>query len=117
MSDDRSAGWGYLAVLFALVTLVVVCINARSGWRAETLPEIGAAFAATGGPLLALGALLTGLPAMRAHRRGGWDARRGALAGMILVLAVTVHASLVVAALTYSEPYDPDRRSEVLVTK
>ena len=33
------------------------------------------------------------------------------------LLIKAVHASLAVAALTYSEPYDPDRRSEVLVTK
>lgn len=117
MPVDRSGSWGNLAIFFALLTLGAACANTRAGWRAETVKEIGAAFATTGGPLLAVGAALTGLSALRAHKLGSGEARRAALAGVLVVLATAVHASLAVAALTRDDPSDERKPFELIVTK
>ncbi len=117
MSADRSSGWGNLAVLFAVLTLGAVCVNARAGWRADTFQELGAAFATTGGPVLAVGALLTGVSALSARRLGGREAVRANVAGALLVLAVAVHASLAVAALTRDDPAADPRPFELRVVR
>lgn len=117
MSADRASGWGNVAVLFAAVVLVLACANARAGWRAETRAETGSAFAVTGGLLLSAGALLAGWPALQAHERGGREARLAALAGALLVAALAVHSSLVVAALTCDDPSDDPKPFQLIVTK
>jgi hypothetical protein len=117
VSTERSGGWGNLAVFFALLTLSAIAVNARAGWLAETRKERGAAFATPGAPILLVGTGLTGLCALSARRLGGREATLGGAAGVLVALAVLVHASVLAAALTSSDPSDERPPFELIVTK